>query len=588
MSSIDRFKAAAEGAKTNRDYVSGNKTGSSSTSLKQLIANSYAELEATADEVDRSTSDSSSSSNGSSWLEITSAAITGIESLATAYATVKGTMGNKGGNGGGNAGGGAAGGGDPLASLQNATNTYSANPTKDNLKALTTSISSATTIRDQIKAEVAAKDEKINNLKNMLVEEQAQYAKCEEYLNGLAGSITTNQKIIDSSNQTIAKNQAILDSLTGAATETSAQIAGNNENQTVAAEQQAAGEVAVGEADAQVQQTTTVQTKEQQKQDEYKAEYKSETGKTAGLENAVVTASEKLRECSSAVNTKQNQVNGLDAQIKADKKAGKVTNSLEKELNNAKGELKTAKDNLKTAEKAEKEAKKALENNKKKIADLENKIVIGDKTLAQIKTNLETAKKDKATAEQQVQDACTALRGYIKEEDILKGNLAEISTSKTATAEQQAQVNTELAKAIANDNTLVQNHWDATEATATVNANIQALENELNGSEDGTITENSLRGKLAAYNLAISKAESVRDNGGADLTTTQSLTEGNELLTKAHKIGYNGPVDNITEVKEGTAQGTFVITYTDNTTETVDKNGKKIEKKPAPSEAEGA
>lgn len=588
MSSIDRFKAAAEGAKTNRDYVSGNKTGSSSTSLKQLIANSYAELEATADEVDRSTSDSSSSSNGSSWLEITSAAITGIASLATAYATVKGTMGNKGGNGGGNAGGGAAGGGDPLASLQNATNAYSANPTKDNLKALTTSISSATTIRDQIKVEVGKKEEKIDNLKEMIKNGQAQYEDCKEFANGLVDSINKNQETIDSSNQTIATNQAILDSLTGAATETSAQIAGNKENQTVAAEQQAAGEVAVGEADAQVQQTTTVQTKEQQKQDEYKAEYKSETGKTADLENDVGKASNALEQCSSAVNTKQNQVNGLDAQIKADKKDKKDTTSLETRLNTAKGELKSAKEALKNAEKAEKEAKKALENNKNKIADLENKIVIGDKTLAQIKTDLQTAKDSKANAEQQVQDACTALRGYIKEENILTGNLAEISTSQTATAEQQAQVNTELAKAIANDNTLVQNHWDATEATATVNANIVALENELNGSKDGTIAENSLRGKLAAYNSAISKAESVRDNGGADLTTTQSLTEGNDLIKNARKIGYIGSLDNITKVAEGTDTGTFVITKINNTTETVDKNGKKIEKKPAPSETEGA
>lgn len=581
MSSIDRFKAAAEGAKTNRDYVSNNNSGSSSTSLKQLIANSYAELEATADEVDRSTSDASSSSKGSSWLEITTAAITGIASLATAYATVKGAVGNK-GNAKGSASA-AAGGGDPLTSLQNATNAYSANPTKDNLKALAKSISSATTIRDQIKVEVETKEKNIETLQGKIKDEQAQYTDCKDIADGLVKSINDNQEKIDSSNQTIAINQAILDSLTGAATETSAQIAGNKENQTVAAEQQAAGEVAVGEADAQVQQTTTAQTKEQQKQDEYKAEYQTETAKTTGLEAAVESASADLKQCSSDVNTKQNRVNGLDAQIKSNKKNKQDTTSLESELKSAKDELKASEDALKDAENAEKNAKKALENNKNKIADLEEKIVIGDKTLAQIKTELDTAEKTKAAAEQQVQDACTALRGYINEEKILTGNLADISTKKDATTEQQAQVNTALAKAIANDNTLVEANWNATEAAATIKSDIAALNKELGDEKDG----NTLRGKFAAYNSAISRAESVRDSGGVDLTTTASLTEGSDLLTNARNIGFIGSLDNITKVAEGTETGTFVITKTDGTTDTVDKNGKKIEKKPAPSESEG-
>ncbi len=575
MSSIDRFKAAAEGAKTNRDYVSNNNSGSSSTSLKQLIANSYAELEATADEVDRSTGDSSSSSSGTSWLEITTAAITGITGLATAYATIKGSMG---GNKGGNAGGGtSAGGGDPLSALQNATNTYSANPTKDNLKALATSISSATTIRDQIKAEVETKEENIKNLQGKIKDGQAQYADCKDIADGLVTSIKDNQNIIDSSNQTIATNQAIIDNLTSAATETSTQIADNKENQTVAAEQQAAGETAVGEADAQVQQTTTAQTKEQQKQDEYKAEYKSETGKTAGLETAVESASANLKQCSTVVNAKQNRVSGLDAQIKSNKKNKQDTTSLEAELRTAKEELKTAKEDLKNAEKVEKDAKKELENNKNKIADLEKKIVIGDQTLAQIKADLQTAKDNKAVAEQQVQDACTALRSYISEENILTGNLAEISTKKDATTEQQAQVNIALAKAITNDNTLVEANWNATEAASTISTDIANLNKELGDEKDG----NTLRGKLVAYNSAISRAESVRDSGGADLS---EITRGEaaSVMERATALGYAGAnVENIKDIIKN-ADGTYNVTLNDGTKQHVDAKGNKVPDAPAP------
>lgn len=574
MSSIDRFRAAAEGAKTNRDYVNTG-SGSSSSSLKSLIESSYAELEATSDEVDRSTSDSSSSSSGTSWLEIATAAVTGISSLATAYATVKGTMGNK--NGGAATGGGAAAGGDPLTSLQNATNTYSANPTKDNLKALASSITTATTARNSLKAEVDNKKANIDLLQEKIKDGKADYENCMDIADNLVDSITKNQITVAIANKNLAEKNEQIANIEAGKRANGVEIKKNAEKQTEANNVYNASQNKSTEISNQKDTVEGLNESERKKQDGYIADYNKAKGETTKLEGEVNSATQKVSNCSNTVNSIQTKINGLQAQIDAAKSQKQDYSGYESKLKQAKADLKQAKADLKEAEKAEKDAKKALEDNKNTIKDLEGKIKVGDQTLAQLKAEVETLTQQKATAEQQVQESFNALTGYIDETSVLEimkqkitNSLSNVNDEKKVTEEQKQTL-------LKENNKLVKNSWNAEEAATTIGNQITALKEEL-GKENEA---NSLSGKLKAYDTAIARAESVRDNGGVDLTTTASLTEGSELHAEATRLGYSGSLEDVTAIKKNGEN--FVITK--NGVEiSVDKQGNNIVQ---PSQNEG-
>ncbi len=567
MSEVSAFNRKALEGKSNRDWLS-NYTSSGGSSVGQLYSQAKAENAATADEVDRS------GDSGTSTVEkITAWATLGM-SLATTGLQIYQTLSGKGGSGSGSGSGAGSGsgsgagsaGGDPLTALTSATNAYQASQTKQNLQVLTQAISTASSIRDGLKQGIDAKEKALNSYQSMLVKQGDQlttnYEKCETYLTGLQGEITSNLNVIETQNQTISANQDFIKACEEGNKQKAAQLSQNQQaqaaQQTVVAEQ----EGAVGNAAQTETQATTAQNKAQSEQDQYIADYSAAKSNESVLKTTWDSTKSALDKASSDINAKKGKVSGLEQQIKTDKKAKKDVSGLESQLSAAKKDLKDAETKLKEAEKAEKEAKKAYEENQKEIKNLESKIKFGEKTLAQLKSEVTEAEKAKATAEQSLSAACNELKGFIKEEEIISADVVALADKEAGATQKDLILNTALAKAITNDKTLLKNKFNATEAATTIQNHINEINTALGKADD----PKSDRGKLEAYNKAIAKAEAVRNMDFSDIQT------GGEAF-KASQDGYKGIVPEGATGYTKLPNGDFQFTMSDGTKQTFNAEG---------------
>ena len=556
-------RKALEG-KSNRDWLNSY-TSSSGSSIKKTYADNLKENQQTADEVDR-TGDSSGTSTVQ---EITAWATLGM-SLATTGVQLYQTLTGKGGSGSGSGstGGGAAQGGDPLTALTNATSAYQANQSKANLQALTSAISTASSVRDGLKQGIDAQEQKVATYQSMLVKQGDQlttnYEKCKTYLTDLQGNIKDNLATIETQNQTIAANKDFIKACEDGSKQKVAELSHNQQaqaaQQTVVTEQQGA----VDGATQTVTQTTAAQNQAQNEQDQYIADYSAAKGEESGLKTAWDSAKADVDKASSGINTAKGKVSGLEQQIKTNKKNKQDVSGLESQLSAAKKELKDAESKLKEAEKAEKAAKKAYEDNQKTIKNLEGKIKLGEKTLAQLKTEVDTAEKAKATAEQSLNVACNELKGFMNEEGIISADVQALADQTADATQKDTILNTALAKAIKNDSELVENKFDITEAATTIQNKINEVNTALGKADD----PKSARGKLEAYNKAIAKAEAVRNMDFSDIQT------GGEAF-KAAQDGYKGVIPEGATGYTKLANGDFQFTMSDGTKQKYTADGKK-------------
>lgn len=570
MSEVNAFNRKALEGKSNRDWLS-NYTSSSGSSVSQLYNQAKSENAATADEVDRTSSDSSGTSTVQ---EITSWATLAM-SLVTTGVQVYQAFSGKGGSGSGSgsaSGGTASTGGDPLTALTNATNAYQASQTKQNLQTLVRTISTASSVRDGLKQGIDAQEKKITELDKLRENGQAKAEECADYLNakgGIVDQIKTNAKIITNTQTKIDTNQAALAEFDSKIKEKQQAKYLNAEAINKQKDVVTNNEIGVSEAGQAVTQTTAAQTQAQDEQDQYIVDYSEAKSKESGLKSAWDTAKDNLEKASKAIGNLPQEISNLEGQIKSDKKIKLDVSSREHTLENKKTALKQAKENLEKAKKEEKAARKAYEDNQEQIKDLEGKIKVGETTLAKIKTELETLQNEKATAEQKLNTASSELKGFIDEDAVIGKAFFETKLGQVKAKDNETEYNLRLAESINDETKLTASQINVEEATITIQNQINQINTAL-GQESDT---NTARGKLAQYNQALSRAESVRN-----LDFSSDLMTGGEAF-KAYQDGYRGAVPEGATGYTKLANGDFQFTMSDGTKQTYTEDGKLVEAK---------
>lgn len=572
MTNIDAFKAKAAEAKTNRDWLS-EYTAKGSSSFTALASDAYKTNKETADEVDRSTSDSGSSSGSSTIQDIATIGTLAMTVATTGLSIYQAITGKGvGGSGGGTTGGdgSGAGGGDPLAALSSATTAYQTNHSKANLKTLTQAISTATSVRNSMQEAVDKLAAEQTKYEGMLKEGQTSYELCKDHVTKLQDEMVKQNTVIDTQNKQITENEAIVQACEQGNTQKVAELAKNKQAQATQQTAVTQAEGDVKQADGTVTAQTTVQQEAQKEQDGYIADYSKAKSEESGLKSAWDLAKADLDNASDALTSAKTKINGLEAQIKTNKKNKQDVTKLEADLSTAKTDKKNAETKLSEAKKAEKTAKEAYEDNQKKQTELEGKIKVGDQTLAQIKSNLETAKKTKSDAEEKLNVAGNELRGFIDEGKIIDQAVQDSAKQLTVAKDKDTMLNTALATSIANNKSLVEQNFDANEAATTISNKVTQIKDALGNEKDAS----SLKGKLNQYNTAIAKAEAARDGQYTD----DDLMSGGELYEKASKYGITLP-EGASDIQEN--DNCYVVKMKNGADKYYDKNTKKEIKSPA-------
>lgn len=544
MGDVSGFRSKALEGKSNRDWLN-DYVKSGGNTIKTCKAEALEQNKETADDVDRSDSGS-----GTSTIEKVATVATVLTTLAGGFATVYGALkGNKSssnGNAGGNANAGAQQ-KDPLVALSQATSAYQSNQSKANLQNLTGAIATATIQRNSIKNAITEKTANLENYTKMYNNGQTNYELCKDHLTKLSESVNSQYAIITDSQTKIDKNQSLIDNFEKSLTQQKENKAANAEakaNQQGNVEQSKSD---VSNADASLTSATANQTAVQTEQDKYKADYQNERAKTAELTNNKTTADADLKKASSALDSANTKVDGLKAQIKSSKEKKQDVSSLDEQLKEAEAEQKNAEKALKDAKKAAESAQKELTKNQENIAKLESKIQVGDTTLANAKTEVENAKKAKETAEKTLNTAASELRGFIDEDKVFDQNIKDTAAKKADANEQDAYLNTQLAKAMSTKEILISNVFSAENAAKTLKSQIDNIKDSV--SKD-TKEQKSLQTQLNEYDKAIKTAEEVRNgNFAAELQT------GGDVYADAKKLGYTGDVPSgatgLTKNKDG-------------------------------------
>ena len=570
----DRFKQVATTSMLSSSSIQQNLT-TSGTSMNQAYLNALSDVESTADEVDR-TSDSSDTGMSSAektqmWVGLGTAVLAAVPGIMQGIAALKG--GGQGGSAaaGGGAGGGAAG-GDPLQALEAATNACAANRTDGNLKTLASAITAATSKRNSIAEGIKKEEAKIDSFKNMLVDGKAHFDKCTTVLKTLNDAIKSNSNTITEKTKFIETNQAMIDNIEAnkqangeAIAENSASIKHGEQNVTVTKDN--FDQATEGWTNAE-----KAEAREQLQQNEYISQYNEAQAKQSGLDGILSKAKETVGSKSSAVGNIKERISGLEAQKKANKKEDADNTQINADIKQAKSDLKTAEKELSDAKKAEEKARKDANDNKALQDKLAEKIKVGDMSLAEAKKAVEQAKIAKGNAEKEMNQACTDLQGYVDTDKILKDESNKNNEDLIAAQESGASLNQQLAIALADDDSIKAEWFDADKATGTINKNIETLENALGNEND----VNSMRGQLKQYDMALEKAEAVRNS---DAQAYDAISKENEIYQKAVGLNYQGDVDGITSIEKDGEN--FKITKNGVTT-TVDAKGKPVSAGQAP------
>lgn len=558
------YKAKVDAASSNRNWLS-EYTAKGGSDIESLTKDAYATNKATQDNVNYSTDDSSGSS-GSNTIQNIATIGTLLISAATSGISIYQALTGK-GTGSGSSGGSssAAGGGDPLAALNSATSAYQANSSKANLKSLTQAISTATTVRNSMQEAVNKLLGDKETYVNMLQGNEATYEKCKNHLDGLQNEMAKQGNIITEQNAKISENEEIIQACEQGNAERVLALSKNKQAQATQEGVVTQAKENVTTAEGAVDKQTTAQAKAEEEQKTYVNAYSQAKANESGLKTTWDNATANLKTATDDFNSAKSEIEGLKAQISADKSNKKDVSSLEAKLNAAKTKKNNAEEALKKAETAERDAKKAYDANQKEQAELEGKIQIGDKTLAQIKADLVVAQQTKSEAETKFNTAGNELRGFIDEGAIIdkeiQANAQQLSDSKA----RDSMLNTALAAAINGKNELVEQNFNAKEATVTVKNNIAKIEDALGNTND----ESTLMGKLNQYNVAIAKAEAARDGK----YSVDEFMTGGELYEKANKYGIELPngAANLVETPNG-----CTVVMKDGSKIDYDKNGNRI------------
>lgn len=620
MSSIDRFKAAAEGAKTNRDYVSGNKTGSSSTSLKQLIANSYAELEATADEVDRSTSDSSSSSNGSSWLEITSAAITGIASLATAYATVKGAT-NK---GNGTATTKAATPQTPAGQLDALTNSVDVTSKKGRQK-LEKGIADAKNQFDANETTIdTARNEK-NRLEALKGDTAAMSAEFTDTVNTVQGQIATSLEAYETASKnydTAATMQLEYEQQKGQYEEKLNAALQGKEDSTG---KKIDAENKVSLIDCTLEQINATFTEtETQKAVQEQAYYEATTAQP-GLDANYKKAVNDVKDNDSEIKNQSSLIKDYDKSIKNYQKDRNKSNddsvkakydaqisSLESKKSAAMAKKDAAEAKKESLKAAEKEAKAKKEHNEDLIKDLKNALGETATKIDNLQTDLVTQKDAKETALASVETLVAEIDKYVNVADIASKNTtaaqehindavtaqqrltlqqAEALTAKTDGEEaidltsrmDPQKLKTQVDAKIAVQDGIIQ---AKTKENIALQKSIQSAYTKLGVSAENITQEDkkympettettTATPGVQAPATQTPAAPTPANNG--DLTVDE-LDDGSDVLKRANNLKYKGStstLEGVSDIKSN-GDGTFNLIYSNGSKKRVNADGSEV------------
>lgn len=571
MTNIDAFKAKAAEVKTNRDWLS-EYTAKGPSSVSSLANDSYNTNKATQDKVDYNSS-SNDSSSGSSTIQDIATILTLAMTLGTTGLSIYQAITGKGvgGSGGGTTGGdgSGAGGGDPLTALTSATSAYQTNQSKANLKSLTQAISTATSVRNSMQEAVDKLADEQTKFEGMLKDGQTSYELCKDHVTKLQDEMIKQNTVIDTQNKQITENEAIVQACEQGNATKVAELAKNKQAQATQETAVSQQEGVVSQAEGAVTQQTTAQQEAQKEQDGYIADYSKAKSEESGLKSAWDLAKADLDNASDALTSAKSKITGLEAQIKTNKKNKQDVTKLEADLATAKTDKKNAESKLSEAKKAEKTAKEAYEDNQKKQADLEGKIKVGDQTLAQIKANLETAKKTKSDAEEKLNVYGNELRGFIDEGKIIDQAVQDSAKQLTVAKDKDTMLNTALATSIANNKNLVEQNFDAKEAATTISNRVTQIKDALGNEKDAS----SLKGRLNQYNTAIAKAEATRDGE----YSVDDLMSGGELYEKARKYNITLP-EGASDIQDN--GNCYVVKMKNGADKYYDKNTKKEIKSP--------
>lgn len=614
MSSIDRFKAAAEGAKTNRDYVSNNNSGSSSTSLKQLIANSYAELEATADEVDRSTSDASSSSSGTSWLEITTAAITGIASLATAYATVKSAT-NK-GNGNGTATATATP-QTPAGQLDALTNSVDVTSKKGRQK-LEKGIADAKNQFDANESTITTATNEKNRLEALKGDTAKMSAEFTDTVNEVQGQIATSLEAYETAStayDAATAEQTEYEQAKGKYDEQlNAALQGKEDStgKKIDAENQVSlidcslEQINAAFTDAETQKAVQEQAyyEATSAQPELDANYKKAVNDVKDNNSEIENQSELIKDCDKDIKKYQNDMDKSDdGSVKAKYDVQIKSLVSKKSAAVAKKEAAVAKKEALKA--AEEEAKAKKEHNEDLIKNLKKALGETATKIDNLQTDLVTQKDAKETALASVETLVAEIDKYVNVADIASKNTtaaqehindavtdqqrltlqqAEALTAKTdgekaidLTSRMDPQrLKTQVDAKIAVQDGIIQ---AKTKENIALQKSIQSAYTKLGVSAENITPEDKKYMPETTETTTPAKttpsAQAPANNG--DLTVDE-LDDGSDILKKANDLKYKGSTSTLEGVSdiESNGDGTFNLISSNGSKKRVNADGSEV------------
>lgn len=435
---VSRFKKIADESTATSKARSENLGLSRDTSISSLAESAKKQVEATTQDVAQYSTDSGSSA---SKIATAITLATGIMSLASTgvsiYQAIKGG-GKSASSGSGASGAVAAGSGDPVKDIANAVNQHQQLRSKASQRALTDAIATGNSKISELTTKKTGLEEEVTTLASKT---DADYKNIKETLEK---DIKAQDNIITDSNEKISEYSKVQEELKKSSEDLNVKVKDSKTQVT-----QAENDKAQAQTDVAQQTETTKKAEDnvitfEAKNTEDVKKYQDCLGKKDTLAQNTQKAEASYSDTLKNIDNLKNQENALKITIKSNKEKDNNAdvNNAERELGKVQENIKNEEDKKEKLEKEKDTAKKAEEANNKEIKKYEETITANGKTLAELKTNAESAKTAKAEAEKTLNAKCEELKAYVKvQEDTTEA--AETTADKAKEVEAKKELTTE-------------------------------------------------------------------------------------------------------------------------------------------------